>query len=66
MDWKAQKLSEAKILSKQGKTCTIRTNLPIKVSGAEYKTEERTDNGTLYYLITFQTEAGKTYLLNAK
>ncbi|MDR3236424.1 MAG: glycoside hydrolase family 95 protein, partial [Prevotellaceae bacterium] len=66
IDWKNQKLSEAKILSKQGNRCTVRTSELVAVEGAEYQSKKESSGDATWYLTTFDTEKGKTYLLHVK
>jgi alpha-L-fucosidase 2 len=63
MDWKNKQLSGAKIHSILGNTCVLRTNVPVKVSGAEYRSEEQSAGKTVYYLTSFETKKGKVYQL---
>jgi alpha-L-fucosidase 2 len=61
VEWQDRRLTAASIKSTLGNDCTIRTDVPVNVSGTEYASEKKTDNGTDYYLTTFHTQAGKTY-----
>ncbi len=56
--WKEGKLFTANILSKQGKTCKLRTTIPVRIKGLNV-VSEKDDKG--YYITSFQTEAGKKY-----
>ena len=57
INWKDGKLSESVIKSLNGELCTIKTKVPVKVSGAVAITE-KTESG---YINRFKTEKGKTY-----
>ncbi|MDR3252885.1 MAG: glycoside hydrolase family 95 protein [Tannerella sp.] len=59
--WKEGKLTEAKIISTLGGTCTVRTNLPVKIGGVECHTNESEASGVKYYVNTFFTSKGTTY-----
>jgi alpha-L-fucosidase 2 len=61
MNWKDSRLTTAKILSKAGNSCVVRTNVPIKVVGTKYILEKVNINGTDYYLTSFNTEKDKIY-----
>ena len=58
--WKDGKLENAKIRSKLGNTCCVRTSLPvvIKSNGSEVSTEKQDKS-----VISFETKAGKEYVL---
>jgi alpha-L-fucosidase 2 len=60
IDWENGKLLSATLLSKKGNTCTIRTNVPIKIKGAVVKT--RKENG--FYITTFPTREGQSYSIS--
>lgn len=63
MSWKDGRLAEAKLLSKQGNECVLRTSCPMKVRGLKVKSEmSRTEFG-IYYITRFTTKPGKTYLI---
>jgi len=55
--WSENKLVQAKIKSSLGNKCTVRTSVPIKITGAN--SEQAMDNR--YFLYSFETKAGKTY-----
>ncbi|SEJ26587.1 alpha-L-fucosidase 2 [Dyadobacter koreensis] len=57
INWKDGKLSESVIKSLNGELCTIKTKVPVKVSGAVAITE-KTESG---YINRFKTKKGKTY-----
>ena len=61
MDWKNGKLTASTIKSLTGALCMIKTNVPVKVTGAVASTE-KTESG---YINTFKTEKGKTYKILA-
>jgi alpha-L-fucosidase 2 len=63
LGWQNGRLTKASITSRLGNECTVRTDVPVKVSGAAYAAEKKNVNGTDYYLTTFPTQAGKTYAL---
>ncbi|MDR1342282.1 MAG: glycoside hydrolase family 95 protein [Prevotellaceae bacterium] len=60
--WKSNRLLSASIHSKQGRRCRLRTNIPLKINGLNV-VSEKDDLG--YYVTTFQTEATKTYKVEA-
>jgi alpha-L-fucosidase 2 len=61
INWSNNRLQNAEIVSKNGSNCTIRTNTPISVQGLNTESRQ-TDSG---YIISFKTEKGKKYILNA-
>lgn len=61
MKWDNDKLEKAKIISHSGNICTLRTSVPIKISGT--KVEQVLDNG--YYINRFATQKGKTYQIQS-
>jgi len=66
MNWKDGILTEAKIRSLSGKSCTLRTGQPFTV-----KSNDKTiatskpiqSNGKEYFQVTFDTQKGGTYLI---
>ncbi|HEX8546628.1 MAG TPA: hypothetical protein VF691_06670 [Cytophagaceae bacterium] len=62
IDWKQGKVSHATIKSLKGGRCQLRTNTPVRVKGsrAEVKTVA---SG---YVLTFDTEEGKTYSISPR
>jgi len=66
MDWKNNKLTGAKILSKLGNKCTIRTDVPVTIIGTASESKTETVNGKTYYLVAFSTVKGRVYQLNVK
>jgi len=58
--WKDGKLENARIRSKLGNTCCVRTSLPVvvKSNGLEVSAEKRDKS-----VISFETKAGKEYVL---
>ncbi|MDR0395494.1 MAG: glycoside hydrolase family 95 protein [Tannerella sp.] len=63
LNWQNEQLTKARITSRLGNECTVRTNVAVKIDGAAYTSEKKNENGTDYYLTTFRTQAGKTYTL---
>lgn len=61
IDWNNGKLSNANILARIGGTCTIRTNEPITIKTLGLQSEK----STIGYTLTFKTEKGKSYRLQA-
>jgi alpha-L-fucosidase 2 len=55
ISWAKGKLTTATITSGLGGTCTIRTNLPVSISGVKCHTDERETAGVKYYFNTFLT-----------
>jgi alpha-L-fucosidase 2 len=66
LKWQNTRLTAATVTSTLGNDCTIRTDVPVKVTATEYATEKKTENETDYYLTTFHTQAGKTYTLTGE
>jgi len=59
MDWKAGSLVSARVLSRNGGSCMVRSAVPLKVTGARSRR-----NGTDYVLV-LKTMKGQSYLLEA-
>jgi alpha-L-fucosidase 2 len=55
IDWKDGKLTQAVIHSRNGGTCRLRSNTPLKGKGVKYNKK-----ASVY---TLQTKAGETYIL---
>lgn len=55
-------LQSGLITSKIGEKCKLRTNEAISVKGASAKTVKEGS----YYITTFKTDAGKSYLIKKK
>lgn len=60
MNWKNHYLSSAAITSLKGGLCKVRTNLPVKIAGANVTSKK---NGS-YYVTSFATQKGKVYRLS--
>jgi alpha-L-fucosidase 2 len=60
IDWKDHRLVKATISSLAGGVCKIRTSVPVKIEGVMAKSTA--DNNA--YVITFNTQKGKTYLIS--
>jgi alpha-L-fucosidase 2 len=65
IQWKDNSLKTAAIHSLLGKTCVLRTNIPVKINNAKYTTREHKHNGVTYYLTTFSTKKGETFVVEA-
>jgi alpha-L-fucosidase 2 len=61
MAWRNGRLTSASISSRAGKSCTLRTDVPIKIRGAKCEATTATTNGKTYYLTTFDTQLGEVY-----
>lgn len=59
MDWENHQLKQAKIKSNIGGECVLRTSVPVKIKDAESK---QVKEGR-YYINTFKTQKGSTYLI---
>lgn len=59
--WANHQLKQAKIKSNKGNKCVLRTETPLQIEGAESK---QVRDGK-YYINTFETQEGKTYLIKA-
>jgi alpha-L-fucosidase 2 len=64
--WLNTRLTNALITSSIGGKCTIRTNLPVEIKGAKYKTAPVPFYNTTHYITTFDTKAGVKYEVMAK
>jgi alpha-L-fucosidase 2 len=64
--WLNTRLTNALITSTIGGKCTIRTNLPVEIKGAKYKTTMVPFYNTTHYLTSFDTKAGAKYEVMAK
>lgn len=64
LSWQNGQLTKASLLSRLGNECTVRTDVPVKIDGVTFASEKKNANGTVYYLTTFPTQAGKTYALS--
>ena len=61
--WENHRLKQAKIQSKLGNKCVVRTSVPVKVEGkgAGVKSLQMKDGN--YYITTFETQKGTIYLI---
>ena len=59
MQWKANRLLRAEIISNSGSKCILRTSIPIKVNGVAVSTQKE----GAYYMTSFQSKEGKKYLI---
>jgi alpha-L-fucosidase 2 len=66
MTWKSGRLATARLTSRAGAPCVLRTNVPVQVRNAKAKTTTATAAGTTYYLTSFPTKAGASYEVVAK
>lgn len=66
MDWNDSKLSNAKIVSKVGGECILRTTTPITVKGVNASSKEVSFYGKPHYITSFPTVAGKVYEVAGK
>jgi len=57
MKWENSQLKSAVLLSKKGNTCTLRTNVPIKIKGISAKTKREGN----FFLTTFKTQTNGSY-----
>jgi len=62
MQWKNNKLTQVVIVSEAGELCKIRSKSPLQLKGTSATTSR--DKG--YYIYTFTTVKGKSYLLTGK
>lgn len=62
LEWNGGRLTSASVLSRLGGTCTLRTDVPVKVKGASARSVRNGD----YYLTTFRTKAGTVYSVIAR
>jgi alpha-L-fucosidase 2 len=59
--WDKKQLTTAKITARNGGACTIRTNKPIALKALGLQSEK----STIGYTLTFNSEKGKAYTLDA-
>ncbi|MDE7117583.1 MAG: hypothetical protein K2O61_02940, partial [Bacteroidaceae bacterium] len=64
MTWREGRLAKARVHSKQGRRCVLRTNSPVSVSGVSAKSVKHATEFGTYYVTEFDTKAGKTYVVN--
>ena len=63
MQWKDGKLTSAKILSKQGGICKLRTDVPVTIKGLNIVDGRKDDKG--YYITSFRTMPMTVYHVQA-
>ena len=59
INWKNGRLTDAKIVSKVGGQCIVRSNTPIRLQNGNIESKPTGK----YFSLTFDTEKGKVYLL---
>jgi alpha-L-fucosidase 2 len=57
INWKNHSLTSAMVKSLNGGLCKVRTNVPVKITGAK-ATSQKTPTG---YLVSFETQKGQIY-----
>ncbi len=62
--WNVGTLTRAKILSRAGGKCTLRTAVPISVKGAKAASKPVSFYNQTHYITTFSTTKGKSYEVN--
>lgn len=63
ISWSNGKLKNASIKAIVDGSCTLRTNVPVQVQGAQHEASKKDNNG--YYVTIFPTQANKTYQITA-
>lgn len=66
INWKDGKLQSAKILSKLGEKCVLRTACPVSVSGVKTKSVKHDTAFGVWYTTEFPTQAGKSYSVKSE
>ncbi|MGI4735395.1 MAG: glycoside hydrolase family 95 protein [Janthinobacterium lividum] len=61
MTWQNGRLATARITSRAGAPCVLRTNVAVRVQKAAARSTSATAAGTTYYLTSFPTKAGESY-----
>lgn len=64
IDWNGGRLADARILSKKGGKCVLRTSRPVRIRQAGRRIKVKTEKEGEYYLATFQTRPGLEYSLD--
>lgn len=59
IDWKSGQINTATILSRSGGKCVLRTNQPATIKSLGIKSKK----STIGYTLSFNSQAGKTYLV---
>lgn len=59
--WNKGALTEAAVASRNGGTCTVRTNVPVQVKGLNIQSQQ----SSIGYVISFNTTTGKRYTITA-
>lgn len=62
MAWKNQKLTSAEVISLNGEKCTLRTSVPISITGTQFTSQKMLD----IYITSFSTVKGKKYQIVEK
>ena len=66
MRWEAGRLKQASILSRSGRECTVRSDVPLKVAETEYSSKKTSaTDGKQYWITTFASQKDKSYELSA-
>ncbi|OGX91259.1 glycoside hydrolase family 95 protein [Hymenobacter coccineus] len=66
MTWKSGRLATARLTSRAGAPCMLRTTTPVQVLRVQAKSATATAGGVKYYLTSFPTKAGVSYEVVAK
>ena len=61
IDWSKGTLAKATVQSILGNKCIIRTTVPVKIKGVNYKSDRQELYGKIFYITSFDTQKGKHY-----